>query len=237
MRGFRRKFGVAETRQNGLTTVFSANSIAALVDAQVQDVPLRPGQRFLIDMNLTLPVARAFDLAGAELIFRSVMPPGLELEDVRSISTNDVRLVTRVVDVVALNALGIPRETGADWQGFVNPAQLGQGSPMQLDNIPRSPAGGEWAGFTNPVNLGQEADLAILPLVIGIAAFIGSNWIGLSLLAIGLTFSLGFLVSAITGSVPLSGLGDVLQQGGILLLIGAAIVVAVQVGTRRRALT
>lgn len=85
-------------RQDGLTVVFEASGFDD-PDAQIADVALQPGQPFIIDLTLRLPVAAAFDLAGAESIFRSAMPAGLKLMDVHSNGQNIVVIETVVVDV------------------------------------------------------------------------------------------------------------------------------------------
>ena len=50
--------------------------------AVISDRPLPKGSRARVVLDLTLPVAYAFDLAGAELVFRPFIPDGMDLVDV-----------------------------------------------------------------------------------------------------------------------------------------------------------
>lgn len=118
-------------------TVAQGATIDSL-EAVVGDFELRKGCPIRYTMDLKLPLAKAFDLAGAEWLFKGVMPEGVALKDVHS----------------------------AGWSTVVIEA---------------------------------EADPAWL---LAALAFVKIHWIGLGLIAIGLTFTLGFLVMAIKMDVP-----------------------------------
>ncbi len=63
-----------------LPLLFSGNGLESIKNVNVD---LVPGSIFEIELDLNLPVGPAFDLAGAELVFEPVTPPGLILLDVR----------------------------------------------------------------------------------------------------------------------------------------------------------
>lgn len=112
-------------------TVAEGTSIAT-VEARVSNFELPKGTQIRFIMQLSMPVAPAFDLAGAELIFRPMMPEGVDLIDVH----------------------------GEGWRTVV---------------------------------IDAESDPAWL---LAILVFIKAHWIALSLIAIGITFTLGVLVAA-----------------------------------------
>ena len=90
----------ARTRQ--LQTVFTAGSLEELATLDYPNIQLTRGADFEVEIDLTLPVAQAFNLAGAEAIFRPQMPDGLELIDVRGEGTNTVVITARIQDVAGL---------------------------------------------------------------------------------------------------------------------------------------
>ena len=65
----------------GWVTVAQGTSLSDL-SAVVEDMELPSGTRVKVVMDLELPVAWAFDVAGAEHIFRPFVPDGLHLIDV-----------------------------------------------------------------------------------------------------------------------------------------------------------
>jgi hypothetical protein len=68
-----------------------ADSFDGLNDVLAQNPgSLNSGDKVRFVMQLNTPVAPAFNLAGAELIFDAVMPPGLILDDVRGDGWNTV---------------------------------------------------------------------------------------------------------------------------------------------------
>jgi len=64
-------------------TVAKGTTIDGL-NPTVGDFELRKGCPIRFAMDLKLPVAKSFDLFGAELIFRGAMPEGVDLIDVHS---------------------------------------------------------------------------------------------------------------------------------------------------------
>lgn len=104
----------------------------------IADRELKKGTPVRFEMTLNLPLAHAFDLAGAEQLFGTIMPEGLIVQDVYS-----------------------------------------------PDN-------------TYQVVIDAEAD----PVhVAAIVAWVKAHWVLCSLIAIGLTFTLGFIVGSITVTV------------------------------------
>ncbi len=83
----------AESRQ--LQLLFEGGSFDALRQA-VPGAALRAGSPFIVQMGLKMPVAKAFDLAGAETLFRRVTPPGMDLVDVHSDGWSTVIVNMRV---------------------------------------------------------------------------------------------------------------------------------------------
>lgn len=73
------------------------------------------GTKIRIVMNLNQPVAPAFDLAGAELIFGQMMPEGLDLIDVRGEGWNTA-IIDGESDPVVLAAIGA--WLAAHWVGL-----------------------------------------------------------------------------------------------------------------------
>lgn len=63
------------------TTVAQGISLADLA-ATVSDMELPKGTKMRVVMDLKYPVAWAFDVAGAELLFRPFVPEGMTLVDV-----------------------------------------------------------------------------------------------------------------------------------------------------------
>ena len=108
-----------------------------------------------------IPTARAFDLPGAELIFRPVMPEGMRLLDVHS--PDDRELVVVEAEVI-----------------------------------------------TNPAVTTSA-----------IVAFVAANWFRLSLVAIGITVALGFLVTSIRIDA------EVIPHMWAMLLIAVVIIAVV----------
>lgn len=101
--------------------------------ALVADQELKKGVKVRFELELKLPVAHLFDLAGTELIFKPMMPEGLDLKDVYS-----------------------------------------------PDNMYQ-------------VVIEAEAD----PVwIVAIVAFVKAHWLAISLISIGVMFTLGFLVIA-----------------------------------------
>lgn len=62
-------------------TVAEGVSLADL-EAVVADMELPKGTKMQVVMDLTLPLGWAFDIAGAELVFRPFVPEGMTLVDV-----------------------------------------------------------------------------------------------------------------------------------------------------------
>lgn len=81
-----------------LEELFRASSLGELAELTSQR-ELRPGSPFRITMRLNESIAHAFDLAGAEAIFRPVMPPGLTLVDVHSPDNKRTVVLDSRVDV------------------------------------------------------------------------------------------------------------------------------------------
>jgi len=126
------------------TQVAVAPSFEELGRKPVPDIYLTKGTQVKFVLTLKLPVAKAFDLPGAELIFRPVIPPGLKLVDV--------------------------------WgEGLTTAIVLCEVDPN------------EFVAVAIPVP-------AWLPAVI---AFVVRHWFGLSLVTIGILWTLGRLISAI----------------------------------------
>ena len=73
-------------------TVASGSSFEDL-KTLVPDRELKKGDRLKIELTLNQPVARLFDLAGAELMFRGSMPDGLDLIDVYGEGNNKVVII------------------------------------------------------------------------------------------------------------------------------------------------
>ncbi len=90
-----------QSSPSGLTTIFEGDSLDSIQPSIDAATELKPGAPFIIEMDLRLPVARAFDLAGAESIFRSKMPPGIDLLDVHSSGSRRVIVQARVQSVQA----------------------------------------------------------------------------------------------------------------------------------------
>jgi len=121
-------------------TIAEGTSIGNL-KAMVGDMELPKGTPVRFEMTLKLPLAHAFDLAGAELLFRPVMPEGLDLKDVYS--PDDTYQVV------------VEAESDPVW-------------------------------------------------IVAIIAFVKAHWLLVSLVGIGLVFTLGFLVGKISVKAPVT---------------------------------
>ncbi|RLC72504.1 MAG: hypothetical protein DRI26_02850 [Chloroflexi bacterium] len=108
------------------------------LQATIPNMEFPKGTPLRAVMDLKLPVASAFDLAGAELLFRPRMPEGVILKDVHSEGPSRVVI-----------------------EAEVDPAWL-----------------------------------------LAIVGFIKAHWLAISLISIGLMFTLGFLVIAIKLQAP-----------------------------------
>ena len=75
-------------------TVFEAPSFEALRDVDIPDGVVGKDEPFIIELDLNQPVARAFDLFGAEFLFRNAMPEGLDLVDIHSAGPSRVVIET-----------------------------------------------------------------------------------------------------------------------------------------------
>jgi len=113
-------------------TVAEASSFEEL-EGIMPDLEIPKGGRVRITMELTQPVAPAFDLVGAEQLFGGLMPEGLALIDVHG-------------------------------EGWTTVVIEGESDPVRLAAI---------------------------------AAFLVQHWLGLSLAAIGIAATLGFLLLAV----------------------------------------
>ena len=102
--GFRPRQGAVAVRQGALTTVFEGPGLQSI--RTVRDVEIPPGHPFVIELVLAIPVARAFDLPLAERIFRPIMPPGLELQDVHSDGSSTVIIESLTRDVSTRHEMG-----------------------------------------------------------------------------------------------------------------------------------
>ncbi len=85
-------------------TVAEAGSFEEL-EGIMPDLEVPKGGRIRITMELNQPVAPAFDLAGAEWLFREVMPEGLALIDVHGEGLTTV-VIEGESDPVRLAAIG-----------------------------------------------------------------------------------------------------------------------------------
>jgi len=75
----------------GYTPIAKATSFDTLSqNLSTSRQQLKHGDKIRFVLNMSQPVAHAFDLAGAELIFRPIMPPGIILDDVYSIDASTV---------------------------------------------------------------------------------------------------------------------------------------------------
>ncbi len=52
------------------------------LEATIADLNLQKGDRMRVEMDLKVPVGFLFDAAGAELLFKPVVPDGMDLVDV-----------------------------------------------------------------------------------------------------------------------------------------------------------
>lgn len=130
--------------------------------ATVKDQDIPKGTPIRFELDLKLPVARAFDLAGAEFLFKGNMPDNVKLIDVHSYGNSIV--------------------------------------------IIEAESDGVW----------------ILPII----AFLGTNWFRMGLLALGITLSLGFLVTAIKVKSPL----PVIKETRNVILAISAVLALILVG-------
>ena len=161
-------------RQSGLQLVFQGPALDRLESTVDAGQQLQPGAPVVFELDLRSPVARAFDLAGAESLFRPVMPPGVDLVDVHSSGSSRVVIEGRVSD------------------------QAEQAQPGHASQ-----------GFA----------VAVLPII----GWIGTHWLGISLISIGLFVSLAFLISAVRGKSvisgePLNDTKDLVKWGAIGLI-------------------
>jgi len=108
-----------------LVEVARAKNFDELVEV-IPDITLPKGDPLRIVLELNLPVAKAFDLPGAELIFEPVMPEGLILEDVYGVGAWKVVIDCRV-DPVGLPA--VAAWLAANWKIL---ALLAIGIPVAL---------------------------------------------------------------------------------------------------------
>jgi len=74
----------------GWVTVAQGTTFEMLGQARPADVELPKGTPIRVVMELSQPVAFAFNMAGAEAIFRPAMPDGMELVDVHSAGLSTV---------------------------------------------------------------------------------------------------------------------------------------------------
>lgn len=166
-----------------LQTLFNVGSFGDLSTVSFPEgTTLKTGSPFNIEMDIKFFLAKAFDVAGAELVFKPFIPAGLRLVDVHSSGFSTV-----VVEMVVEDVAGLGQK--------------------------------------------DSAKMGLAPLLLGIVAFIGAHWVGLSLATIGVAFGLGFLVNAIRGKGVLGnggGLGDIKDIATIgLLLVGGVLLLGV----------
>ena len=164
------------TRHNQSQIAFQASSLQALSNVKVSNLQLVAGRAFEIELRLRFPVAQTFNLAGAEAIFRSAMPPGLELVDVRGVGSNTVIIDARVLDVapaaqtatlsIAPVVIAIAGFIGAHWLGL---SLAGIGLFILL-----GPLINQITGRTDFASIGDVAGLAKWA-AIGLSALVGLN--------------------------------------------------------------
>ena len=168
-------------QSNVIVTLFQVAKFIDLGHLPSPERTLEPGSPFTIELKFHTwaPFADAFDLAGAELIFKKFMPPGLRLLDVRGRGRHEVVIRTEVVGG--------------------NTAEAGQGT----------------------------AEMGFVFTLGAVGNFIAANWLGISLVTIGLTFALGLLVASITGKGVLGdpkGAADALAKGALVAVVVAGVI-------------
>lgn len=86
-----------------LQTLFNVGSFGEIFDLSFPEgTTLKAGSPFIIEMDIKFLLAKAFDVAGAELVFKPFIPEGLRLVDVRSSGFSTVVVEMEVEDAAAL---------------------------------------------------------------------------------------------------------------------------------------